>query len=558
VQTTVETLNPTRVRLTVEVPFAELEPALSAAYKRIAQQVRIQGFRPGKVPPRIIDQRIGRGAVLDEALQSALPELYSSAVREQEVAVLSQPQVDVTELVDGQRLVFTAEVDVRPKVELPAYDQLSATVDDVEVGDDDVDAQLATLQDRFATLTGVERPAEDGDYVSLDLVATIDGEPVPGGEASGISYEVGSGTMLPGLDDAVRSLSAGEEATFTSDLVAGEHAGKSADVTVTVRSVKVKEVPDLDDDFAQTASEFDSIEELRADTRARLERARRLEQGVEARDAVLEAFLEQVDVPAPDSAVEAELGWRRQSIEAQLQQSGLTMEQYLESEERSAEDLEQELREAAETAVKAQLALDAVADAEQIGVNDAELTEQVVRRAQGMGVTPEQYAQQVMQNQQLGALVAEVRRGKALAHLLEVATVTDSSGRPIDMESIARETSGEAMDEQGRRYHTHADGSIHYLDEASAGAALPEQVDEQGRRFHTHDDGSLHYLDEEEQADGGAQGEGGEEPGGAEASVEAGDAPSAGDDAAAEAVADDPAAVTAADAQAEDVASDRT
>ncbi|MDP9408490.1 MAG: trigger factor, partial [Actinomycetota bacterium] len=495
-QTTVETLNPTRVRLTVEVPFAELEPAVSAAYKRIAQQVRVQGFRPGKVPPRIIDQRIGRGAVLDEALQSALPELYSSAVRDNEVAVLSQPEVDVTELVDGQRLVFTAEVDVRPTVELPAYDSLTASVDDVEVTDEEVDEQLAGLQDRFSTLTGVERPVQDGDFVSLDLVATIDGEAVPGGEATGLSYEAGSGTMLPGLDDAIRGLSAGEDATFDSELVAGEHAGKTAQVKVTVRSVKVKEVPGLDDDFAQTASEFDTIAELRADTRGRLERARRLEQGVEARDAVLEALLERVDVPAPSSAVDAEVAWRRQSIEAQLQQAGLTMESYLESEERTASDIESEMREAAETAVKAQLVLDAVADAEQIGVNDAELTEQVVRRAQGAGMSAEQYAQQVMQNQQLGALVAEVRRGKALAHLLEVATVTDASGRPVDMESIAQETSGEAVDESGRRYHTHADGTIHYLDDQPTGGPA-EQVDDAGRRFHTHDDGTVHYLDDE-------------------------------------------------------------
>ena len=470
-QTTVETLNPTRVRLTVEVPFTELEPALKAAYGRIAQQVRVPGFRPGKVPARVIDQRVGRGAVLEEAVQQALPTFYATAVREQDVAVMAQPEVAVTELVDREKLVFTAEVDVRPQLELPPYDALQVTVDDAGVDDEAVDSQLAGLQDRFATLSGVDRAVEAGDYVSLDLAATIDGEPVPGGEATGVSYEVGSGTLVPGLDDAITGLSEGEEVVFDSELVAGEQAGRTAQVRAVVKSVKAKEVPALDDEFAQTASEFDTIEELRADVRGRLERVARLEQGVAARDKALEVLLEQVEVPVPASVVDSEVALRQQQIDAQLRQAGLTREAYLAAEGRTAEDLDAELRGNAEQAVKAQLVLDAIADAEQVGVDDSELSAHVVRRAQQAGVSPDQYAQQVVQAQQLGALVAEVRRGKALAQVLETATVTDTSGNAIDLEQLAAEASGDAVDEQGRRYHTHADGSVHYLDdEADAGA----------------------------------------------------------------------------------------
>lgn len=475
-QTSVETLSPTRVRLTVEVPFEELEPAVRAAYKKIGGQVRIQGFRPGKVPPQIIDQRVGRGTVLDEAVQSALPTFYSTAVRENEVAVLSQPEVDVTDFVDREKLVFTAEVDVRPELALPAYGALQVQVEDADVTDDDIDADLAGLQDRFSTLSGVDRAVQDGDFVSLDLVAKIDGELVPGGEATGMSYEVGSDTMLPGLDEAITGLSDGEETTFDSALVAGDHAGQIAQVTVTVRSVKTKEVPPLDDDFAQTASEFDTIAELRDDVRTRLERTKKLEQGVAARDETLETMLRQTEIAVPDSVVVQEVAYREQSIDAQLEQAGLTKEAYLASEGRTEEDLAAELRESAEDAVKAQLLLDAIAEKEEVQVSDAELTEQVVRRAQRAGVSPDAYAQQVVQSQQLGALMAEVRRGKTLAQVLESTTITDASGRRVDLEAL-RETAGgesdEQVDEDGRRFHTHPDGTVHYLDDESD-AAAPE------------------------------------------------------------------------------------
>jgi trigger factor len=468
VQSAVETLSPTRVRLTVEVPFDELKPELDSAYKKIGAQVRVQGFRPGKVPPRILDQRVGRGVVLEEAVQEAIPRLYGEAVTETGVAPVSRPEVEVKEFADGEKLSFTAEVDVRPEFELPAYDGLAVEVDAVEVSDADVDAQVDALRERFGALKPVERAAAEGDFVTLDLVATVGGEEVPGGTATGLSYQVGAGDLLEGLDEAVTGKSAGDATTFTTTLVAGEYEGQQAEVAVTVQAVNERELPEADDSFAESTG-FSTIAELREDVRKRLEGARRAQQGVEARDKVLEALLAAVEVPLPDSVVEAEHGWRQQSTNEQLQRAGMTLGQYLEREGKGEEEWESELREGAAQAVKAQLVLDAVADKEELGVDDAELTEQVVHRAQRAGVAPDEYAQQVVQSGQLAGLVSEVRRGKALATVMDAATITDSAGAKVDLEALrdALETPDAAVDvdENGRRYHVHDDGQVHYLDE---------------------------------------------------------------------------------------------
>ena len=466
-QSAVETLSPTRVRLTVEVPFEELKPELDKAYKTIGAQVKVQGFRPGKVPPRILDQRVGRGVVLEEAVQEALPRLYSEAVTEAGVSPIGRPEVDVTKLDDGKELTFTAEVDVRPDFDLPAYDSLSVTVADAVVADEDVTKQVDELRERFAKLSPVERAAAEGDFVTLDLAATVDGAEVPGGTATGLSYEVGSGDLLDGLDEAVTGKSAGDAGTFTTTLVAGDFEGQNAEVAVTVRAVNERELPAADDAWAETTG-FGTFAELEADVRSRLERMKKLEQGVEARDKVLEALLATVDVPLPDSIVETEIEWRKQSTTQQLAQAGMTLDQYLEAEGKGEEEFEDEVREGATTAVKAQLVLDAVADAEELGVSDAELTDQVVRRAQRAGVSPDQYAQSVVQSGQLQGLVQEVRRGKALATVMESATITDASGNAVDLEEL-RDDMGPAddtqLDEQGRPFHTHGDGTVHYLAE---------------------------------------------------------------------------------------------
>jgi trigger factor len=292
------------------------------------------------------------------------------------------------------------------------------------------------MRDRFAVLQAADRPAQEGDYLSIDLLATVDDEPVPGAEASGLSYEVGSGSLVRGLDEAIIGAAEGESRTFETELVAGDFAGRTASVTATVRSVKAKELPDLDDDFATTASEFDTLDELKADLLGRVTRVRKLEQGVQARDRVLEKLVDSVEVPVPATVLEQEIQARQQSLDSQLQQVGMTRDDYLQTEGKTAEEFDAEIRESAERAVKAQFVLDAVADKEEISVEQQDLTDQIVRRAQRSGMPPEQFVQQILQAGQLPYVAAEVLRGKALATVLEAATITDVSGRPVDLEEL--------------------------------------------------------------------------------------------------------------------------
>jgi trigger factor len=447
VNPSVDTLGPTQVKITIEVPFEELQPAIDAAYKKIGRQVKVQGFRPGKVPARILDQRVGRGAVLEEALNDALPGLYGKALEATELKVVGRPEVDVQSFGDGEPLVFSATVDVRPEIELPAYDALPVVVDDAEVPDEQVDEQISGLQDRFATLAAVDRAVAPDDFVSLDLRATVDGELVEGTEAKGMSYQVGSEELLPGIDAALVGMTAGETRTFDSELHYGEYAGRTAQVEVTVASVKEKQVPDLDDDFAMTASEFDTLDELRADLRTRLERVQRLQQGLQARDRTLEALVAATEVPLPESLVAAEVEWRHHRVEEDVKNAGLELDAYLESQGQSHDDFHAELRTGAEQAVKSQLILDAIADKEEIGVSDADLSDQVVRQAQRSGVSPEVLAQQIMQAGQLGALVGDVRRGKALALVTQNAQITDASGRPVSLDALREQLGGGQPDE---------------------------------------------------------------------------------------------------------------
>ena len=433
-KTAVETIDPTRVRLTVEVPFEELKPSLDAAYKRIAGQVNVPGFRKGKVPARIIDQRFGRAVVLEEAVNDAVPRFYGQAVQEHSLQVLGQPEVDVTELDDGTQLKFTAEVDVRPEFDLPPHEGVEVTVEDAEVTDADVDEQLQGLRERFGTLKGVERAAQAGDFVQVDLTATIDGEEVDA--TSGVSYEIGSGTMLDGLDEALIGAAEGETKVFTTTLAGGEHEGEQAEVTAVVSAVKERELPDLDDDFAQLASEFDTLDELRDDLRARLGRVKRMEQGGAARDKALETYLASVDVPVPDKLLADEIAWRHSNLTQQLEAAGLTRESWLESEGKTADEFDTEIREAAVSSIKAQFVLDKLATQEQLSVTQEELTEHIVRSASRAGMSPDQFAQQAMQHGQVPMLVAEVVRGKALALIVEHARVTDASGREVDLTEV--------------------------------------------------------------------------------------------------------------------------
>ncbi|MFV2094521.1 trigger factor [Micromonospora sp. LOL_014] len=435
-KSTVETLSPTRVRLAIEVPFVELEPSLRKAYREISQQVTIPGFRKGKVPAAVIDQRIGRGAVLNEAVQEAIPQNILAAVREHEVKTLGRPEVEVTDFTDGEALKFTAEMDVRPQLSLPELSTIEVTVDELQIDEKEIEDQIGGLRERFATLKTVERPAQEGDYVQIDLAATVDGEEVPGGSASNLSHEVGSKQLLPGLDEVLVGLAAGAATNFVTQLVGGDYAGRDADVAVTVRTVKEKELPELDDAFAQLASEFDSLEELRNDLRQKVERVKRVEQIYAARDKALDQLVEAADVPAPDGVVREEVEHRKQAMTDQLERIGASWEDYLGSEEKSESDIDAELAEAAGKAVKIQLLLDTLADAEDVQVSDDEFGHEIVHRAQRAGMAPQQYYDQLARSGAAGAVYGDVRRGKALGLVMERITMKDAAGNPISMDAI--------------------------------------------------------------------------------------------------------------------------
>lgn len=432
----VENLSPTRAKLTVEVPFEELKPSLDAAYKKIAQQINIPGFRRGKVPPMVIDRQVGRGTVLDEAINEVLPQKYIEALQENDLQPLAQPEIEVTKFEDNETLEFTAEVDVKPSIELPSYEGIEAEVEDVTVSDDDVDEQVKALRERFATLTDVERPAADGDFVVLDLKAVKDGEVVEGAEVTGMSYQVGRGGMVEGLDEALVGLSAGEDKTFSSELVGGDQVGEAVEIQVSISQVQEQELPEFDDDFAQQASEFDTIEELSADVRERLGRGKRLEQAAAARDAVLEVLLEKVSVPLPESMVTDELNARRQNIEQQLAYAGISMEKYLEDEEQTVEEFEADLDRRVRDAVAAQFILDEIAKKEELGVDQQELSSHLVRRAQQSGQDPQEFANHMFEHNHIPEMVQEILRGKALATIVETAVVKDASGNVVELKNL--------------------------------------------------------------------------------------------------------------------------
>jgi trigger factor len=485
VKSAVETLTPTRAKLTVEVPFEELKSSLDAAYKKIAQQINVPGFRRGKVPPMVIDRQVGRAAVLDEAINEALPRLYVEALQANDLEPLAQPEIDITRFEDNETLEFTAEVDVRPEIELPDYTGLEVSVDDVVVTDEDVEEQVQVLRERFASLSEVERAAADGDFVVMDLVARNDGEVVEGAEVTGMSYQVGKGGMLEGLDEALTGLSAGDTTTFTSQLVGGDVVGQDVEVEVAVTSVKEQELPELDDDFAQTASEFDTVEELVEDVRTRLRRGKRLEQAAAARDAVLEKLLELVDVPLPETVVESELTARREQVEQQLTFAGMTLQQYLDSEEQTVDEYEADLEKRVRDAVAAQFVLDQVAKKEEVGVDEGELQAHLMQRAQQSGQNPQEFIQHMLEHNHIPEMVSEVVRGKALALIVESAKVTDASGNEVDLVNL--QPDGTVADPSAAPAGDAGDAAPESASETTAEAA-PDAVD---------------ASDEEHQANGG-------------------------------------------------------
>ncbi|MFE6966496.1 MULTISPECIES: trigger factor [unclassified Agromyces] len=431
--TSVEKLSPTRAKLTISVTPDELKPSIAHAYEHIAEQVNVPGFRKGKVPPPIIDQRVGKAAVLEHAVNEGLDGFYRAAVAEHELRPMGRPEADIVEWPSEKDfsgdLLLAIEVDVRPEIEVPAYDGLELVVDSVEVGDDEVTEELDRLRSRFGTLITVDRPAKSGDFVTLDLVATIDGTEVD--TASGISYELGSGELLEGIDEALDTLSAGETTTFASKLLGGDHEGETAEITVTVGAVKERELPEADDDFAQIASEFDTLDELTASLKEQAGRNKVFGQGNQARDLLVEKLLELADVPVAQGVIDDEV------------------HRHLEGEGRLEDDVHRaEVAESSEKAFKTQILLDAIAEAEKVQVSQEELTQYLVQGAAQYGMDPNEFVQILSQQGQIPAMVGEVARNKALAIALGKAKVTDASGNAVDLsEFTAVGGDDEAADE---------------------------------------------------------------------------------------------------------------
>ena len=418
-KSSVENLSPTRVRFDISIEFNEMSSHVADAYKKVASQVNIPGFRKGKVPAAMIDQRVGRGTVLDEAINAALPDFYTQAAREHKIAVIGRPEVDIKEFVDNEKLNFTIEVDVRPEIKLPDFSKIEIKVDDVTITQAEIDEQVDSLRARFGTLHVVERAAKTGDFVNIDLIATINGEEVEGGTANDISYEIGSNSMVEGLDDAVVGLNVGDSKVFETSLL-GMQEGEKGSVTVTVKSVKERELPPLDDAFAKLASEFDNLVELKEDIAKRLERVKAMEQGAQARDKLVDKLVRELEIPIPEKLVEDE-------INAHLEREGR-----LEDAEHRAE-VDRDTRQM----FKQDFLLDEVVKTEAVDVSEMELTEYIMRTSSRYGMAPQDFANRVAQSGGINQMLAEVARAKALANILHRISVVTESGKKVDLEALA-------------------------------------------------------------------------------------------------------------------------
>ena len=431
-KSSVEKLSATRTKLTIEVPFEELKPEFDKAYATLAQQVNMPGFRKGKVPAKILEARLGRGVVLDQVINEMLPSRYSQAVEENDVKALGQPEIEIAELEDGKHITFTAEVDVRPEIEVPDFSAISVEVAPLKADDEAIDAELKNLQARFGTLKPADRAVKKGDFVSIDLSATIDGETVDEATTEGLSHEVGNDSLIEGLDDALVGMKEGEESTFTSKLVAGEHADEEAEVTVKLGSVKERELPELDDDFAQLASEFDTLDELKESVKGQVEQQLKNTQAGEIRDKVLAEALEQTEFELPEGVVKEQVDAQIQQIIQQFGGDEKVFESMLAAQDMTREKFEEDARSSAEDSVRTQLFLDAVADKEQPEVSQEELMDHIAFTANQYGMDPNQFIMQLQQAGQLGSLFADVRRGKALALNIARTSVKDTDGADVD------------------------------------------------------------------------------------------------------------------------------
>jgi trigger factor len=461
VKSTVEKLSPTRAKVTISVTPEELKPSITHAYGHIAEDINIPGFRKGKVPPPIIDQRVGKSAVLEHAVNESLDGFYRAAVDEHKLRPLGRPEADIVEWPSDKDfsgdLQLAIEVDVRPEIDLPVYEGLKLTVDAVDISEDEVTEELNTLRSRFGTLITVDRPATTGDFAQIDLVASVNGVEVD--NASGISYEVGSGDLIEGIDEALESLTAGETTTFASKLLGGDHEGETAEITVTVIAVKERELPTADDDFAQIASEFDTIDELTESLKVQVGRSKVFGQGNQARELLIEQLLSSVEVPIPEAIIADEV------------------HRHLEGENRLEDETHRaEVTEASEKTFRQQILLDTIAEAEKVKVSQDELTQYLIQGASQYNMDPSEFVQALSGNGQIPSMVAEVARNKALAIALGKAEVVDSTGATVDLSEFTAVVDDEATDAEATDAEaTEADATEVAADEAPAAEAKPKK-----------------------------------------------------------------------------------
>ena len=431
-KTSVDKLSDTRVKLNVSVPFDELGKEIDQAYKAIAQQVNIPGFRRGKAPRQLIDARFGRGPILEQVVNDMLPTRYEQALAENDLNPLAQPEIEITKIEDNDVVEFTAEMDVRPEITVPDFSEISVTVPELKLDDEAVDAELDSLRERFGELKDTKRKLKKGDFAVIDLEATVDGEKIEDASAEGLTYQIGNDDLMDGLDKAVKGLKTGEDAEFTSEIQYGEHKGKEATVKVTVQQTKERKLPELDDEFAMMASEFDTADELRESVRGQVEENAKAQQAADIRDEVLKAALGQSEFALPESVVEEQVHNTLHQLLGQMAHDETALAQLLEAQGTTREEFDQQNREQAEESVRTQLFLDAVADQEQPEVSQQELTDHILFTAQSYGMDPNQFVAQLQQSGQIANLFSDVRRGKALAIAISRTSVKDEAGNDVD------------------------------------------------------------------------------------------------------------------------------
>ena len=445
-KTTVDKLSDTRVKLTVNVPFAELDQEIDQAYAAIAQQVSIPGFRKGKAPRQLIDARFGRGPILEQVVNYMLPSRYEQAVKENDLKVIGQPDVDISKIEDKDFVEFTAEVDIRPEFEIPDFSKISVTVPALKADEDDVDKALEELAERFGELKDTKRKMKTGDYAIIDITAEIDGEKIEDASTEGLSYRIGDDDLIKGLDTALRGMKTGEDNEFTSTIQSGEHKDEEATIKVHVQQSKERKLPAMDDEFAQMASEFDTMDELRESTKTQVEETKKAEQAAQIRDEVLKSALSEVEFELPQSVVDEQAHSQLHQILGQLAHDEKALAQLLEAQGTSREEFDKQTREQAEESVRTQLFLDAVAEKEEPEVSQQELTDHILFTAQSYGMDPNQFIQQLQSNGQIANLFSDVRRGKALAAAICRTTVKDEEGNDVDVDQYFGEIEEEEND----------------------------------------------------------------------------------------------------------------